>query len=120
MSALPQNLVHEVTTALNQAGQQNLAARFLRALEGCQAGVPEVLTSRQAADLLGVSSTNTVKNWLEGGYFPGAYRTPGGHWRFPRAEVLETKRRMEALHAKNQRGDFALPDEDDEGEMPLL
>lgn len=120
MSPLPQNLVNEVTTALQQAGRKNLAAQFLRALEGGKAEAPEVLTSRQAADLLGVSSTNTVKNWLEGGYFPGAYRTPGGHWRFPRAEVLETKRRMEALHAKNQRGDFALPDEDDEGEMPLL
>lgn len=120
MSALPQNLVHEVTTALNQAGQQNLAARFLRALEGCQAGVPEVLTSRQAADMLGVSSINTVKNWLEGGFFPGAYQTPGGHWRFPKAEVLEAKRRMEALRARNQRGDLALPAEDDEGERPLL
>jgi excisionase family DNA binding protein len=120
MSALPQNLVHEVTAALNQAGRNNLAARFLRALDGGKAEPQEVLTSRQAADLLGVSSANTVKNWLKGGFFDGAYQTPGGHWRFPKAEVLEVKRRMEALHAKNQRGDFALLDEDGEGEMPLL
>ena len=120
MSALPQNLVREVTTALNRAGEKNLAARFLRALEGGKAEAPEVLTSRQAADLLGVSSANTVKNWLQGGFFPGAYQTPGGHWRFPRAEVLEAKRRMEELRAQNQRGDFTLPDTDDEGDPPLL
>ncbi len=120
MSPLPQKLMHEVTTALNQAGQHNLAARFQRALEGDKVEAPEVLTSRQAADLLGVSSINTVKNWIEGGFFPGAYQTAGGHWRFPKAEVLEANRRMEALRARNQRGDFALPDEGGEGEMPLL
>lgn len=35
------------------------------------------LTSKQAATLLGVSSANTVKNWLEGGWFPGAFQTAG-------------------------------------------
>lgn len=25
----------------------------------------------------------TVSRWASAGKFPGAFRTPGGHWRFP-------------------------------------
>lgn len=79
------------------------------------------LTSPQAAALLGVSP-NTVKNWFNGGHFPGASRTPGGHWRFRRSEVLAVKQRMDMLRDKNQRGDLAPPDiDEDEAEaLPLL
>src|SRR5688572_6926476 len=34
------------------------------------------VTSQEAADLLGLVSAQTVENWLEGGRFPGAVRTP--------------------------------------------
>lgn len=80
----------------------------------------DLLTSRQAGELLGVTSLKTLKAWMEGGHFPGAYQTSGGRWRFPKEEVLAVKRKMEVLRARNQRSDFALPDEDGGGEVPLL
>lgn len=80
----------------------------------------EPLTAPEAAKILGVSSPNTVKNWLEGGHFPGAYRTMGGHWRFPLAEVLAVKARMEALREKNRTGDLSPPDCDDDFDPPAL
>ena len=85
------------------------------------AAASSMLTSTEAATLLGVSPPNTVKNWLEGGAFPGATKTLGGHWRFPRSEVEAVKARMEWVHAKNTKGDTALPaDLDDGPEPPLL
>ena len=80
----------------------------------------ETLTSSEAARLLGLSSPNTVKNWLAGGYFPGAFQTAGGHWRFPCQEVEAVKRRMEELRDRNRRGDLAPPDSDDDSSPPLL
>lgn len=74
-------------------------------------GTADVLTRDQAAELSGVASANTVGNWLESGELPGAFQTPGGHWRFPRAEVEAVKARMDALRQKNLRGDLtSLPD----------
>ena len=79
------------------------------------------LTTTQAAKLLGVSSPNTIKNWFHGGHFPGAVmKSPGGHWRFSQAAVLEMKRRMEELHERNRRGDLMPNDTgDDEVESPF-
>lgn len=77
-----------------------------------------LLTSAEAAKLLGLASPNTIENWLAGGHFPGAYQTRGGHWRFPRAEVEAVKRRMEALRERNRKGDLAVSD--CTGESPLL
>jgi excisionase family DNA binding protein len=113
MTAMPQPLYDELTAALTAAHRLDLVER-LRAL-----WEDEALTSKQAASLLGVSSANTVKNWLEGGWFPGAYRTPGGHWRFLRSEVLAARERMEELRDRNARRDLAPPDVD-EDELPLL
>ena len=83
-------------------------------------GSLDMLTSTEAAKVLGVSSANTVKNWLEGGAFPGATRTPGGHWRFPRKDVEELKTRMAWVQAKNAKADVELPDLDDGADPPLL
>jgi excisionase family DNA binding protein len=80
----------------------------------------DALTSKQAASLLGVASANTVKNWLEGGHFPGAFQTPGGHWRFPRGEVEATKLRMEELRERNRRGDLIPVDGDEDSVDPPL
>lgn len=74
------------------------------------------LTAGEAAKLLGVSSRNTVKNWLQGGYFPGAFKTPGGHWRFPRAEVLEVREQMRRMREQPAE----LPSEAPDGEQPPL
>ena len=113
MTAMSAALYTEVTAALRQAGRQDLADQLAAFLP------KESLTSSQAAELLGISSANTVKNWLMGGHFPGAYRTRGGHWRFPRAEVEAVKRDMEQLSDRNKRGDLTVPDVD-AGPPPFL
>lgn len=107
-------LYSEVTDALAKAGRRDLVER-LAAL-----APQETLTSAQAAKLLGLLSPNTVKNWLAGGYFPGAFQTPGGHWRFPLHEVEAVKHRMEQLRDLNRRGDLAPRDSDDDSTPPLL
>jgi excisionase family DNA binding protein len=50
----------------------------------------ELLTVAEAARALG-ARTRTILMWLQRGRFPGAIRTPGGHWRVP-AETLERVR----------------------------
>ncbi|MBI2377326.1 MAG: helix-turn-helix domain-containing protein [Deltaproteobacteria bacterium] len=106
-------LLGEVKSALASAGRADLAKKLTESERS-------ELTSSEAASLLGVSSANTVKKWLEGGAFPGAFRTAGGHWRFPLAAVLEAKERMERLRQKNASRDLAPPDSDDMPEPPLL
>ncbi len=44
------------------------------------------LTTNEAATQL-ETSVSTVRRWLEAGYFPSAWRVPGGHWRIPTADV---------------------------------
>ncbi len=116
MLALSQSLYNEVTATLALAGRDDLAKRLDWELRK-----KETLTSKQAANLLGVSSANTVKNWLKGGQFPGAFKTSGGHWRFLRGEVLAVRERMAELRERNQRQELAPPDaEGHEVEPPLL
>ncbi len=102
MLALSQALYDEVTATLASAGRGDLAKRLDQELRA-----KETLTSKQAAELLGVASANTVKNWLKGGHFPGAFRTKGGHWRFLRSEVLAVRERMVELRERNLRQDLA-------------
>ncbi|MER9316161.1 excisionase family DNA-binding protein [Mesorhizobium sp. M0659] len=49
--------------------------------------VKEVLTTANAAELLGVS-TRTAQLWVESGQLP-SWKTPGGHRRIPRQAVLD-------------------------------
>ena len=112
VSALPQPLYDDLMSALLASGREDLVRR----LEPHRPR--EALTSGQAAALLGVSSANTVKNWLKGGHFPGAFQTAGGHWRFLRDEVEAVRSRMEALREKNRRGDLTPPDASDESPPP--
>jgi hypothetical protein len=85
MTALPESLYDEVRAALVDVGREELARKL----------VPfrprKVLTSGQAAAVLGVSSPNTVTNWLEAGQLPGAHRTARGHWRCLVEEVEEVE-----------------------------
>ena len=114
MSVLPHALFQELRSVLINVGRNDLVVRLDEAIG------ENLLTSTEAAELLGVSSPSTVKNWLMSGHFPGAFQTPGGHWRFPRAEVEAERLRLEQLRERNRRGDLSLPDEDHEGEPPLL
>lgn len=90
-------------------------ARELRALADLLTK-PRWLTSKEAADLLGVSSRNTIKNWLQEGHFPRSRRTPGGHYRFLLADVLQVKEAMQELSDRNARQDLAVPVSDHEPE----
>lgn len=73
------------------------------------------VTSGEAAKLLGVSSRNTVKNWIEGGYFPSSKKTEGGHWRFLRSEVLTVRQAMDAVKSGPLPvGSLDLPEVDDD------
>ena len=114
MSAISPALLDDVTAVLRDAGRTDLVERLMATAQA------DALTSKQAASLLGVASANTVKNWLEGGHFPGAFKTPGGHWRFPRVEVEATKLRMEELRERNRRGDLIPVDGDEDSVHPPL
>ncbi|MCP9891389.1 helix-turn-helix domain-containing protein [Cyanobium sp. Aljojuca 7D2] len=114
MSTISPALLDDVTAVLRDAGRSDLVERLVASTEA------DMLTSKQAASLLGVASANTVKNWLEGGYFPGAFQTPGGHWRFPREEVEAVKMRMEDLRNRNRHGDLMPVGEDEDSVHPPL
>lgn len=112
---LSPKLYSEVTSTLRKVGRSDLAEQMESEIQPS-----ENFTSSEAAEVLGVSSPNTVKNWMKGGMFPGAYQTPGGHWRFPREEVEKARARMEELHEKNERGDVEPPKVENPQEPPLL
>jgi excisionase family DNA binding protein len=114
MNAISPALLNDVTAALREAGRSDLVERLVATAQA------DTLTSSKAAALLGVASANTVKNWLEGGYFPGAFQTPGGHWRFPREEVEAVKMRMEDLRNRNRHGDLMPVGEDEDSVHPPL
>jgi len=114
MPVINPDLLSDVTAALREAGRSDLVDR----LDASASAAP--LTSKQAAILLGVSSANTVKNWLESGWFPGAFQTPGGHWRFPPEEVESARLRLEGLRERNRRRDLMPAECDDESvDLPL-
>ncbi len=49
------------------------------------------MTTGQAAQALGVSSVNTIKNWIRAGYIKERITTPGGQTRIPRREILRVR-----------------------------
>jgi excisionase family DNA binding protein len=114
MTAISPALLNDVTAVLREVGRTDLVERLVASASAAP------LTSKQAATLLGVSSANTVKNWLEGGWFPGAFRTPGGHWRFPLEDVEAVRMRLEGLRDRNSRRDLIPTECDDEtADLPL-
>ncbi|WP_411868812.1 helix-turn-helix domain-containing protein [Vulcanococcus limneticus] len=114
MTAISPSLFSDVTAALRAAGRTDLVERLAASAN------PAPLTSKQAATVLGVASANTVKNWLEGGWFPGAFQTPGGHWRFPVEDVEAVRLRLEGLRDRNSRRDLTPVECDDETAEPPL
>lgn len=48
---------------------------------------PKVYTPGDVAKIFRVDP-KTVSRWATAGRVPGAFRTPGGHWRFP-AEIVD-------------------------------
>lgn len=88
-----------------------------RAIEQADKDVPATAwTVEQAAEYLGITSPETIKNWLCGGSFPGAKQGNGsdlrtlGHWRFLISDVKRVKAQMDETRRKNQTGQLAVPD----------
>ena len=90
----------ERAAAALPAGDPDKAA--LTALSALLSGRDD-LTTGEAATILGVNSINTVKNWFESGAIPGAYRSPGGHWKIPAESVasLAEYRRTQTRRARS-------------------
>jgi hypothetical protein len=53
----------------------------------------DLLKPREVAAAYGCQE-RAVQDWLGRGRFPGAFHTPGGHWRIPRADVLAVGRQL--------------------------
>jgi hypothetical protein len=75
----------------------------------------------RAKEMLGITDERTVKNWLEGGSFPGAIQTEDGSWLFDRAQVEAVRTSIEITQERNARGDITpLYLDDDDEEPPAL
>lgn len=68
---------------------------LLDQVDGTAAVVGRDLTTRQAAERLGIRSHRTIERFCREGRFPSAYRTSGatGDWRIPGADVDGFRRR---------------------------
>lgn len=69
------------------------------ALETLEGGETMVRVGR-AAELLGVASPDTVKNWARAGRFSHVDHTEGGQWLFPLDEVLALRANRELQMAR--------------------
>jgi hypothetical protein len=68
----------------------------------------DLLDTQAAASYLGVTQPDTIRNWLEGGSFPGAFQSRG-QWFFPAVELDKVKRRMDEILAFNTDGKIPPP-----------
>ena len=74
----------------------------------------KILTTTQAAKILGIESLATIENWLHGGHFPGASQIKEGQWSFKFSEVLAVKEFITELNRKNGLGDLTPPAKENE------
>jgi hypothetical protein len=61
----------------------------------------KILTSIEAAKILGITSKATIENWLHGGYFPGASQTEDGKWSFKLSDVIAVKEDIDEVARNN-------------------
>ena len=61
----------------------------------------DLYDSEQAAAFLEIDSDETVSNWLEGGYFPGAFQSDG-MWLFPLASLIKVREKIDELQYNNK------------------
>ena len=90
------------------ANNESLSA-MVDTLNSCHLISKGDLSDTTAAALyLGVSQPGTIRNWLEGGSFPGAFQSRG-QWFFPAVELNKVKRRMDAALGLNSSGELPQP-----------
>jgi hypothetical protein len=80
--------VNNAVDRLDQYDKHLLVERLLTTINKGVAPVP-MFSTEQAASLLGVSNSATIRNWLEGGYFPGAKFIPNVGWQFSPAGIRQ-------------------------------
>lgn len=73
------------------APRQVLLADAVLAAEGAS-DTAEWLSPKEAAAELGFKSPNTIKNWIEKGYFSRIVESPGGHRKVAREDVDRIRR----------------------------
>jgi hypothetical protein len=76
----------------------------------------DLLDTQAAASYLGITGPGTIRNWLEGGSFPGAFQS-GGQWFFPAVELNKVKHRMDEIQTKNKNRDLQPPDPSDDYDL---
>lgn len=64
----------------------------------------------EAATFLGVSSPQTIRNYIQSGLFPEASRTAGGHRRIRLSDVLAARERIERVRIANASGAVEIRD----------
>jgi|LakMenE01Jun11ns_1017448.scaffolds.fasta_scaffold9892225_4 hypothetical protein len=79
----------------NNAVLQSVAENFILVSKA------DLYDSEQAAAFLEIDSDESVSNWLEGGYFPGAFQSDG-RWLFPLASLIEVRERLDELQYNNK------------------
>ena len=68
----------------------------------------DLFDTQAAASYLGVTQPDAIRNWLEGGSFPGAFQSRG-QWFFPAVELDKVKRRMDEILGFNADGEIPQP-----------
>lgn len=71
----------------------------------------EILTSKEVATILEITSPITIRNWIEGGHFPGSFPSGDGRHFYPLSFVKEVKRWMKELRNKNTRREVEIEDD---------
>lgn len=74
----------------------------------------DLFDTQAAASFLGVTQPDTIRNWLEGGSFPGAFQSRG-QWFFPAVELAKVKSRMDAVQNSNLGWELPQPVDFGEG-----
>ena len=70
------------------------AAKKIEPVSMCSTG--------RAAELLGVTR-ETIRRWIDDGYFPNSERVkPGGHYRISRADIDALKARWKEKSSRNK------------------
>ncbi|MEM1349835.1 MAG: helix-turn-helix domain-containing protein, partial [Myxococcota bacterium] len=59
------------------------------------------LSTREVATRLN-RSIESVRRWIDLDYFPGAWRTPGGHWNIPETDVDAFRQRQKRHRPKTR------------------
>jgi hypothetical protein len=79
----------------NNAVLQSIAENFILVSKA------DLYDSEQATAFLEIDSDESVSNWLEGGYFPGAFQSDG-RWLFPLASLIKVRERLDELQYNNK------------------